>query len=50
MANLARAYSTYVVFGMLERDDRFLYNTAVLLDQEAGSIRNSAPSSSSVSR
>lgn len=33
MANLARAYRTYVAFGMLERDDRFLYNTAVLLDR-----------------
>jgi predicted amidohydrolase/regulation of enolase protein 1 (concanavalin A-like superfamily) len=33
MASLARAYRTYVAFGMLERDDRFLYNAAVLLDR-----------------
>ena len=37
MAALARAYSTYVVFGMLERSGSILYNTAVLLDR-SGSI------------
>ena len=33
MAGLARAYGVYVAFGMLERQDRVLYNTAVLLDR-----------------
>ena len=33
MASLARGYRTYVVFGLLERDGTFLYNTAVLLDR-----------------
>ena len=38
MASLARGYRTYVVFGMLERDDRFLYNTAVLLDRSGNIV------------
>ena len=33
MSELARRHSTYVVFGMLEREGRLLYNTAVLLDR-----------------
>jgi predicted amidohydrolase/regulation of enolase protein 1 (concanavalin A-like superfamily) len=33
MAALARGYSTYVAFGMLERSGSVLYNTAVLLDR-----------------
>jgi predicted amidohydrolase len=33
MAGLARAHGVNVVFGILERQDRFLYNTAVLLDR-----------------
>ena len=33
MAGLARTYGVYVAFGMLERQDRILYNTAVLLDR-----------------
>ncbi|PYR76424.1 MAG: hypothetical protein DMF86_12185, partial [Acidobacteria bacterium] len=33
MASLARGYAVNVVFGMLEREDRLLYNTAVLLDR-----------------
>ena len=42
MAALARTHHTYVVFGMLERDERSLYNTAVLLDRSgavAGTYR-----------
>jgi predicted amidohydrolase len=33
MAALASRFKTYVVFGVLERDGRVLYNTAVLLDR-----------------
>ena len=33
MAGIARAYGINVAFGVLERDGRFLYNTAVLLDR-----------------
>jgi len=33
MGRVARTHRMYVVFGMLERDDRFLYNTAVLIDR-----------------
>src|SRR5436309_2719468 len=33
MASLARGYAVNVVFGMLEREDRLLYNTAVVLDR-----------------
>jgi predicted amidohydrolase len=33
MAGVARTYGVNVVFGMLERHDRFLYNTAVLIDR-----------------
>jgi len=33
MAGIARGYNVYVAFGLLEREDRFLYNTAVLLDR-----------------
>jgi predicted amidohydrolase/regulation of enolase protein 1 (concanavalin A-like superfamily) len=42
MAGLARTYGVYVAFGMLERQDRVLYNTAVLLDRSgaiAGTYR-----------
>src|SRR5437763_13031690 len=38
MAVLARGYSTYVAFGMLERDGAILYNTAVLLDRTGAII------------
>ena len=34
MANLARGYGVNVVFGLLERDGRFLYNSAVMLDRD----------------
>jgi predicted amidohydrolase/regulation of enolase protein 1 (concanavalin A-like superfamily) len=37
MAAVARGHNTYVAFGMLEREGRLLYNTAVLLDR-AGAI------------
>lgn len=33
MSALARNYSSYVVFGMLERENQVLYNTAVLIDR-----------------
>jgi predicted amidohydrolase len=33
MSGIARAYNVNVVFGLLEREDRLLYNTAVLLDR-----------------
>jgi predicted amidohydrolase len=33
MAGVARAYNVNVVFGILEREGRLLYNTAVLLDR-----------------
>ena len=33
MAGVARTYNVNVVFGILERQDRFLYNTAVLIDR-----------------
>jgi predicted amidohydrolase len=33
MAGLARAYNVNVVVGVLEREDRLLFNTAVLLDR-----------------
>jgi len=33
MSAVARTHRTYVVFGMLEREGRLLYNTAVLLDR-----------------
>jgi predicted amidohydrolase/regulation of enolase protein 1 (concanavalin A-like superfamily) len=38
MATLARGYSTYVAFGMLEREGRLLYNTAVLLDRSGAIV------------
>ncbi|HJR59990.1 MAG TPA: carbohydrate-binding protein [Vicinamibacterales bacterium] len=38
MAGVARAYSVNVVFGILERHDRFLYNTAVLLDRSGNLV------------
>ncbi|MDQ3418025.1 MAG: Ig-like domain-containing protein [Acidobacteriota bacterium] len=37
LAGIARSYGIYIAFGMLEREDRFLYNTAVLLNRD-GSI------------
>ena len=37
LAGVARSYGVYIAFGMLEREDRFLYNTAVLLNRD-GSI------------
>ena len=33
MADLARTYGTYVVFGLLEREGNLLYNSAVMLDR-----------------
>ena len=33
MSALARMYRTYVAFGLLERDGKALYNTAVLIDR-----------------
>jgi predicted amidohydrolase/regulation of enolase protein 1 (concanavalin A-like superfamily) len=38
MSALARGYSTYVAFGMLEREGRLLYNTAVLLDRSGAIV------------
>lgn len=38
MANIARGRGVNIVFGILERQDTFLYNTAVLLDRN-GNIR-----------
>jgi predicted amidohydrolase len=38
MATLARRYGAYVVFGMLEREGTFLYNTAVLLDRNGAIV------------
>lgn len=38
MAGLARAYNVYVVFGMLEKENQFLYNTAVLLDRSGAIV------------
>ena len=38
MGRLARAHHAYVVFGMLERGDRVLYNTAVLIDRSGAVV------------
>ena len=38
MSALARGYNTYVAFGMLEREGRLLYNSAVLLDRSGAIV------------
>ncbi|HET7694711.1 MAG TPA: nitrilase-related carbon-nitrogen hydrolase [Vicinamibacterales bacterium] len=38
MSALARGHSTYVAFGMLEREGRLLYNSAVLIDRSGAIV------------